>query len=110
MIRFLSVVGVVGLLSLAPAHRATAQAATQDSAAKAKAAEKAAIKKEVKAEQKADAKEAHPHIAAAIRELTATRGELNSAAHDFGGHRVAALKAVDEAIAQLRLAQKFDKK
>jgi predicted solute-binding protein len=110
MTRFLPTLAVVGLVSLSASHTARAQATTQDSAAAAKAAAKAAIKKEVKADEKADAKEVHPHIAAAIRELTATKTDLQTAAHDFGGHRAAALKAVDEAIKQLRLAQQFDKK
>jgi hypothetical protein len=53
--------------------------------------------------------EPHPHLAAAITELQAAREELRTAAHDFGGHRSKAIKAVDNAIKQLRDAQKFDK-
>jgi hypothetical protein len=34
---------------------------------------------------------------------------LQEAAHDFGGHRVDALKTTDEAIRQLELCLKFDK-
>jgi hypothetical protein len=34
---------------------------------------------------------------------------IEHAAHDFGGHRVEALKATDEAIRQLELCLKFDK-
>jgi hypothetical protein len=37
------------------------------------------------------------------------RKELQTAAHDFGGHRVAAMRAVDAAIKQLRVAQQYDK-
>jgi len=54
--------------------------------------------------------EPHPHIRSALVELTAARKELQTAAHDFGGHRVDALRAVDAAIKQLRLAQQFDSK
>jgi hypothetical protein len=54
--------------------------------------------------------EPHPHIRGAIKELEAARKELQTAAHDFGGHRVDALKAVDAAIVQLREAEKYDKK
>ena len=53
--------------------------------------------------------EKHPHIKSALRELTSARKELQAAAHDFGGHRVEAIGAIDAAIAQLRLAQQFDK-
>jgi hypothetical protein len=53
--------------------------------------------------------EPHPHIRSAIGELVEARKELQTAAHDFGGHRAAAMRAVDAAIKQLRLAQQFDK-
>ena len=53
--------------------------------------------------------EPHPEIRAAIRALERAKGHLKSAAHDFGGHRVEALAAVDKAIEQLNLALKFDK-
>jgi hypothetical protein len=54
--------------------------------------------------------EPHPHIKGAISELVEARKELQTASHDFGGHRVDAIKAVDEAIKQLRIAQKYDAK
>jgi len=53
--------------------------------------------------------EPHPHIRGAIKELQAARKELETAAHDFGGHRAEAIRAVDAAIVQLREAQKYDK-
>jgi hypothetical protein len=55
-------------------------------------------------------KERHPHIHAAIRELREARRDLEKADHDFGGHRVAAIKAIDHAIEQLEKALKHDKK
>jgi hypothetical protein len=54
-------------------------------------------------------KERHPYIRAALRELRAAKKELKAAAHDFGGHRVDAINAVDEAIKQLEIALQFDK-
>ena len=54
--------------------------------------------------------ERHPHIRGAIRELQEAKRELQTADHDFGGHREEALKACDEAIRQLREALQYDKK
>ena len=59
---------------------------------------------------KDDKKEAHPHIRAALRELREARKELETAAHDFGGHRKEAIEAIDAAIKQLEEALKYDKK
>jgi hypothetical protein len=57
----------------------------------------------------ATAQEPHPQIMAAIRALEAAKIHLKSAAHDFGGHRVKAIRAVDAALVQLRLALQYDK-
>jgi hypothetical protein len=54
--------------------------------------------------------EPHPHLRAAVVELQQAREELRTAAHDFGGHRADAIRAVDAAIKQLRLAQQYDTK
>jgi hypothetical protein len=53
--------------------------------------------------------EHHPKIHQAIDALQAARDDLEHAAHDFGGHRVDAIKAIDEALRQLRMALRFDK-
>jgi hypothetical protein len=53
--------------------------------------------------------EPHPQINAAIRALVRARLHLKNAAHDFGGHRVAAIGAIDAALVQLKLALDFDK-
>jgi hypothetical protein len=53
--------------------------------------------------------ERHPAIHAAIRALERAKIELKNAAHDFGGHREAALQECDAAIAQLKLALQYDK-
>ena len=57
----------------------------------------------------AQAKERHPKIRAAIKALDAAKWDLNHAAHDFGGHRVDALAAIDKAQEQLNLCLQFDK-
>jgi len=55
-------------------------------------------------------RERHPHIRGAIKELQEAKRELQTASHDFGGHRVDAVRACDEAIHQLQLALQYDKK
>ncbi len=57
----------------------------------------------------AAAPEPHPEIREAIGALRRAKAHMENAAHDFGGHRVEAVKATDEAIRQLELALKFDK-
>jgi hypothetical protein len=53
--------------------------------------------------------EPHPEIRAAIHALERAKGHLQKAAHDFGGHRVDAIAAIDKALEQLNLALKYDK-
>jgi hypothetical protein len=53
--------------------------------------------------------EPHPEIREAIGSLRRAKEHLEHAAHDFGGHRVEAIKATDEAIHQLQECLKFDK-
>jgi len=55
------------------------------------------------------AKEKHPAIHAAIRALEKAKTEMQNAAHDFGGHRVAALAECDKAIAELNAALQYAK-
>jgi hypothetical protein len=54
--------------------------------------------------------EPHPEINAAIRSLERAKRHLQQAAHDFGGHRVEAIRAIDAALEQLKLALQYDKK
>ena len=54
--------------------------------------------------------EPHPEINAAIRSLDRAKLHLQNAAHDFGGHRVEAIRAIDAALVQLKLALEYDKK
>ena len=53
--------------------------------------------------------EPHPQIKEALGALRRAKEHMEHAAHDFGGHRVEALKATDEAIRQLEICLKYDK-
>jgi len=53
--------------------------------------------------------ERHPKIHEALVAPRASREGLEHAAHDFGGHRVEAMPAIDEAIKQLEIFLKYDK-
>jgi hypothetical protein len=56
----------------------------------------------------AAAAEPHPELRAAMANLREAREHLDHAAHDFGGHRVAAIKAVDAAIHEVDEAMKYN--
>jgi hypothetical protein len=51
----------------------------------------------------------HPEIHDALAALRRAKEHMEHAAHDFGGHRVEALRATDEAIRQLEICLKYDK-
>ena len=53
--------------------------------------------------------EPHPEIREAIESLRRAKEHLEHAAHDFGGHRVEALRATDEAIRQLEICLRYDR-
>jgi len=53
--------------------------------------------------------EKHPQIREAMQALNAAKNHLEHAAHDFGGHRVDAIRAIDEAHHQLEICLKYDK-
>jgi hypothetical protein len=57
----------------------------------------------------ASAEEHHPRIRKALDALRYAREDLEHAAHDFGGHRVDAIRAIDDAISQLKLALQYDR-
>ena len=46
----------------------------------------------------------HPHIRAAIIELREAKAELETAAHDFCGHRVQAIQDINQTLRQLQEA------
>lgn len=52
--------------------------------------------------------EPHPQIHEALGALRRAKEHLEHAAHDFGGHRVEALRATEEAIRQLEICLKYD--
>lgn len=52
--------------------------------------------------------ERHPEIRAALEALHSAKQDLEHAAHDFHGHRVDAIHAIDEADRQLRLCLESD--
>jgi hypothetical protein len=53
--------------------------------------------------------EPHPEIREAIESLHHAKDHLEHAAHDFGGHRVDAIRAIDEAERQLQVCLKYDR-
>ena len=54
--------------------------------------------------------ERHPHIRGAMQELREARRELQTAAHDFCGRRVEAIREIDATLEQLRLALACDRR
>jgi hypothetical protein len=54
--------------------------------------------------------ERHPEIRTAIRALENAKRHLQEAKHDFGGHRVEAIRAADEAIHQLQACLEYDQR
>ncbi len=48
-------------------------------------------------------------IREALESLRRAKAHMEHAAHDFGGHRVEAIEATNQAIKQLELCLKFDK-
>lgn len=59
---------------------------------------------------KSEGKEEHPHIEAAIKALETAKQHLQTATHDFDGHRAKALDHVNAALEECRDALKVDKK
>jgi hypothetical protein len=49
----------------------------------------------------------HPEIEDALHALHAAKDHLAHASHDFGGHRVDAIRAIDEADRQLRICMGY---
>jgi hypothetical protein len=49
----------------------------------------------------------HPQIEDALRALGNARNHLEHASHDFGGHRVDAIRAIDEAARQLQICMQY---
>lgn len=51
--------------------------------------------------------EKHPEIEDALHALQNAKSHLQHAAHDFHGHRVDAIRAIDEADRQLRICMQY---
>jgi hypothetical protein len=49
----------------------------------------------------------HPEIRAAMDALRGAQDNLQHANHDFGGHRVAAMKHIDAAMHELEICMKY---
>lgn len=54
--------------------------------------------------------ERHPEIERALSKLRAAKEDLEKAAHDFGGHRSAAVGSINHAIEELEAALHYDKR
>jgi hypothetical protein len=54
--------------------------------------------------------EKHPRIEKAIKALEDAKKELQEAPHDFGGHKADAVKACEDAVAQLKQALEYQPK
>ena len=55
------------------------------------------------------AAEPHPQIREALASLRRAKEHMEHAAYDFGGHRVEAIEATNQAIKQLEICLKYDK-
>ncbi len=53
-------------------------------------------------------RERHPEIYGAIHKLEHAKQDLNKGAHDFGGHRMAAIQHIDAALSELHQALEYD--
>lgn len=63
----------------------------------------------IRASELPQPRERHPEIRQAIRLLTEAQDHLSHGAHDFGGHRVKAMKHVSEALEDLHAALAYDR-
>jgi len=52
----------------------------------------------------------NPEVHKAMRKLRGAKQELEKAAHDYAGHRVAAIGYINQALVELRAALEADKK
>ena len=96
---------VLASLVLAFAFVATAPAAPNNAKAPAAPAGSAAPATPAAS----PAAEPHPQIREALGSLRRAKEHMEHAAHDFGGHRVEALEATNQAIKQLEICLKYDK-
>ena len=102
---------VTGLLMAASLALALAFTIGTHAAPKANAAAPAAVAAAPAepAPAAANPAERHPEIREAIESLRRAKEHLEHAAHDFGGHRVEAIRATDAALHQLQECLKYDR-
>ena len=55
-------------------------------------------------------RERHPVLQNSIRQIEVIKDHLQKAPSDFGGHRVAAIEALNRAMSELQQAIQFDKR
>ena len=101
MVRTRHLLYAVAFLTIPAVTHAQAPAATT---AKEKRAE---MKEERKDARK---KEGHPELHRAMAALERAKKDLEKASSDYGGHKGESIKAIDEAIKHLKLAEESDKK
>ena len=53
--------------------------------------------------------EHHPEMHKAMRKLRSAKADLEKASHDYAGHRVAAIKLIDQAIEEIKAGLESDK-
>ena len=103
MVRATQFLYALAFLTLPAVAHAQATASTPATAKETRA--------EMKAERKAARKkEAHPELHAAMAALERAKKDLEKASSDYGGHKAESIKAIDEAIKHLKLAEEYDKK
>ncbi|MFI4923411.1 MAG: hypothetical protein ACHP6J_06835 [Burkholderiales bacterium] len=54
--------------------------------------------------------ERHPEMKHALHALERAKGDLENAAHDYGGHRAKALQLTQQAIEEVKAGLAYDKK
>jgi len=107
-LKILSLSGLV-ILALALCVSVTPTTASPKLPAAAAAAAAAPAAAPQPAAVPAAQREGHPEIREAIASLRRAKDHLEHAAHDFGGHRVEAIKSIDESLKQLQDCLKYDK-
>lgn len=105
MVIAMSVFLVAGLLAT---PHVFAQATNQTVAATTETTSGATMPAPVK--QRGERRERHPQIHKALRKLRAAKQDLEKAASDYGGHKAAAIQAINQAIGDLEAALHSDKK
>ena len=64
----------------------------------------------VSAQNGKNGEEKHPVLRHSIQQLERIKDHLQQAPTDFGGHKAAAIEAIDHAMGELHQAMEFDKK